>query len=462
MPLLVAPLIGGVFAAIIIIPALPLVGASLRNYARTQSSEFSAGIHITPLYGYIAMTLVATAIVSLVVTSLTLALTIGIIVLYLLMISIHFLATTGGTPLCASGNHLRVVAGHTAQTYISITTKVTMPLQVSIRSSDPQAHIIPSCLLIDNEALTEFTVRPSLSGPRNIPIQASIVDPWGLFIIGQELMQVELSVIPRAKYAEWLAKKYLKENVAGSELSLSESWLPTHTKEYHQGVEYCGNRAYIPGDRLKDINWKYALKLPQLTVKQYSPDLHPPMILLVNITAEDIEQADIIAHSTITCALTAVHEKIAIAFGAYDGNRVIATTQLLGSRSTVTKALEIADSITTDAPKERYLAAPKISHLRKTTNQLEQVDTEPAKRLSALLRIESALMDKIASDHPLSTSLSRITQQVPPPANITVISARNHDIDALSVAIDHLNQRGYHLMDLPLDDKIPIKTTGKM
>ena len=458
IPLLVVPLIGHFFATLIIIPILPLVGASLRGYANIQPHEFSPGIRATPLSGYLVMTLLAVAVVSAVVSSLTLVLTIGIIVLYFITICIYFLTTTGKTPLNASGLRLRVVAGQTVQTHISITTKATMPLQVSLLSPDPQAYIKPSVLFINNEASTEFTISPLLSGPRHVPIQASIVDPWGLVSIGQELLQVELSVIPRAKYAEWLARKYLKEKLAGSSLSLSESWLPTHTKEYRQGVEYCANRAYLPGDRLKDINWKYALKLPQLTVKQYAPDLQSPMILLINVTAEDIEQADIVAHSTITCALTAAHEKISIAFGAYDGNSIVATTQLLGARSTVTKALEIAGKITTAMPQERYLAPPLISQLRKTTNQLEQIDTEPAKRLSGLLKMESALMDKLASEHPLSTSLSRVTQQVPPPASITIISARNHDIDALSVAIDHLNQRGYSLMDLPLDGKISTKT----
>lgn len=60
---------------------------------------------------------------------------------------------------------------------------------------------------------------PPLAGPSKLRLQASAVDPHGLIQTNQILEPIELHIIPKAKYAQWLAKKYLEQTASGTSMA---------------------------------------------------------------------------------------------------------------------------------------------------------------------------------------------------------------------------------------------------
>ncbi len=100
----------------------------------------------------------------------------------------------------------------------SVKGKANMPMLVSLQSIDSWVHVEPPYFMLPVKKETEATLRftPPLAGPSKIQIQASYVDSRGLVQTGQVLEPVDLHIIPRAKYAQWLAKKYLEQTSPGA------------------------------------------------------------------------------------------------------------------------------------------------------------------------------------------------------------------------------------------------------
>ena len=83
------------------------------------------------------------------------------------------------------------------------------------------------------EATVRFT--PPLAGPSKIQIKAASVDSRGLVETGQILEPIDLHIIPRAKYAPWLANKYLEQTSSGAGLWRVQRSNPIVAK---RGVEF--------------------------------------------------------------------------------------------------------------------------------------------------------------------------------------------------------------------------------
>jgi len=92
---------------------------------------------------------------------------------------------------------------------------------------------------------------------------------------------------------------------------------------------------------------------------------------------------------------------------------------------------------------ERYLQSPDIRQVRTALRRLERTNAEPARKLRAILELERRAIEEGAKEHPATRALNRVTAHTLPPAMITVISARNHDNEALSVTLEDLRKRGY-------------------
>ena len=446
LPLMFEPVIGGLAAPLMLIPGLPILDNALKRQSHNRVSRFSLGTRSTTTTKAIVAALAAMVFVSVIALSPTLALSSGIIACYFIGVLIYFLVKAGRAPLESSEIEIRTIAGESAEASANIKSKVPMPMGISFGTPFPWAALDPDTSTIDGKTVVNVTARPLLSGPTQVPIQASVVDPWGLVEIGQEIGPIELHVIPRAKYAEWLAKKFLEQSAPEGATPFTITAPVAATKRSGGRVEYYGSREYRPGDRLKDINWKQSLKLTDLVVKDYSEPQRQQGILLANLTATDAEEADIVISTLISSAVTMAKQYLVTVLAAYNQQEVLTITRPLSPRDVVKKALGLAEEVATIEHTQRFLAPQELRKLRRTIAQLEKVGNEPSQRLSNILSMEYAAMQETAKAHPLSTMFWDTTRHVPPPAAVTVVSSWNHDIEALSVMEERLRLAGYDVV----------------
>lgn len=267
------------------------------------------------------------------------------------------------------------------------------------------------------------------------------MDPWGLIQVNQLLQPVALHVIPRAKYAEWLALRYLEQSGDGV-MAVTEP-LSKAIRAPKRGIEYAQSRTYQPGDQLKNIDWKHTLKLNKLIVKEFIETGRQAAIIAVNLSVTDAEEADKIAFNLITTALTLAQETIPTALAVYNHQRVIVTTAVLDPREMLKQTLLLVKDITSVELTQRLLQLPELSKLKRDIIQLKRATSEPAQRLLSLLDFEYQAIEKAAKNNPATLALSSVAEQTSSPATIVLISQLNHDAEALLVTTEKLSRREF-------------------
>jgi len=196
------------------------------------------------------------------------------------------------------------------------------------------------------------------------------------------------------------------------------------------------------------MDWKRMCKLNQLIVKEYSEAQELVTIIAANMTVKDPEEADNLAYSLITLALTLARVTAPVALAAYNHQEVLLTTEAADPREILKRMLILAQNITLVEPEQRFLQSPDIRRLKRTMTQLEQAKTEPARRLAELLRLEDEAIQQAAKEHPATRAITKTTEHIPPPAIIAVVSGWNHDTEALLVTLDRLKKQGYNTMEV--------------
>ncbi len=450
LPLMLEPVLG-LFAAFLVIPAIPLLDFSLKENAPNQSlvpltKERCATITMKSLVA--ALVIVFT--VSVLLANWTLTATSGLFLIYITGIFAYVLRNISGTPLETSQTQARIIAGNTTKVAVSFKNRAKLSLHVFLNSPYTWLHLKPSQFILsqakglEKETKIDLSLSPPLAGPSLPSIEALLMDSRGLIQTRQIVKPVNLFVIPRARYAEWLARKYLEETASragaiASTLSFTQAQVGPR-----QGIEYYDSRPYQPGDRLKDIDWKHTVKLQELVVKEHIEDTRQMAIMAVNLVVEDDEQADKLVYSLITSALTLARGAIPTALAAYGEKQVAMETIPLDPRETVKKTLELGQRIVASRPMKRYLEFPDLRRIKASLRRLEKTTTGPAQRLRELLEFESKGIQEGAKDHPATKALLRVATHTFPPTLITVISAWNHDSEALSLTLAELQNKGYN------------------
>ena len=179
----------------------------------------------------------------------------------------------------------RIIAGTTVKLPLCLKSKASMKLHILISPVDSWLGVKPDRLALTRAgAELGLTVTPPLAGPSKPQLKVSLTDPWGVIQIEQVIKPVELEVIPRAKYAYWLAMKYLEQTGSrgtGESISSAQAkMLPG------RGIEYFDSRKYQAGDRLKDIDWKHSLKLSELIIKEYAYTTNSEIYPFVTIVTD--------------------------------------------------------------------------------------------------------------------------------------------------------------------------------
>jgi len=362
--------------------------------------------------------------------------------LYLLGVLIGILLTTPHLPLATPTIRKRVIAGTTSSIPLLITNTASVRLHSQINPADPWVKATPQRFILNRgKTRLDLSFTPPLAGQSCPQLRVSVTDPRGFIQINQLLEPLQLHIIPRAKYAEWLAQKYLEQTGTGVvAAAITPSKAITIPK---RGIEYLDSRTYQPGDQLKDIDWKHTLKLSQLIVKEYIEAGEQAAIIAVNLSVTDTEEADKLAFNLITVALTLARESIPAALTAYNHQSVFLNTAITDPSEILRQALSLVREITLAEFADRHLEPADIAKIRRNIAQLKQAESEPAQRLLGMLDFEYRAIEGAAKNHPATVALSAVTKQAPAPAMIFLVSQLNHDAEAILVTAEKLSRRKF-------------------
>lgn len=247
---------------------------------------------------------------------------------------------------------------------------------------------------------------------------------------------------PRARYAAWLAKKYLTEGKPGILPSISNVTAPKPVSGLRRGVEYYGNQLYQPGDSLKNIDWKHSLQHDELITKEFTEAHYLSAIILINLTVGNDEEADELAYKIIVTATSLARENIPAGLAAYDHETVRLTTPVLQPRQLVVRSLQMAQEIATFIEPLKYLNPPDVTRLRTNISRLRSVKSKTAELLTQLLQLEYRNLGNIARLNPATKALAEAFSKVDKQSNIVIISQRNHDAEALAFNTFNFARKG--------------------
>jgi hypothetical protein len=327
----------------------------------------------------------------------------------------------------------RMVAGTRSELEMRLTSKTTIGGVVSLESPYPWLKISPNSLSLKEKTLAaKISLSPPLSGPSLIRIDGKATDRWGLIQVRFDLQPVQLQVVPRARYAAWLARKYLAETRPGSLPLVSNVSALKPLYGLRRGVEYYGSHPYEPGDSIKNIDWKHSGVYREIIVKGFAEFRGQPAVVLVNLAVGNAEEADQIGYKIIVTALSLAGEGVPVALAAYDHKGVKLTTGLLEPRQLVLKSLQIAMETVTVTNPERYLSPPNVARLRANVERVRSGKSAASRILAQLLQIEYRNLNSSARRNPATSALQFALAKGDRQSNIVVISQRNHDAEALA------------------------------
>ncbi len=434
-----------IMAATSILPVICLLNYELKQNAFSIAA-FTVGKlpgrHVTPLSRTLLTSALTILIVSLILNNLTLLFTDLIFALYLLGSMVRAFLAIPRLPLDAATLQKRAIAGNTVDISLPLTSDSSIDLHVLAYPTDPWLKVTPQRFVLSRvKTELNLTAVPPLSGPSHPRLQVSVIDPLGLTQVNQLLQPLELQVIPRAKYAEWLAISYLKQTGAGTIATTTP--LPEVVLTPQRDMEYFDSRTYQPGDPLKNIDWKHTLKLNKLIIREFIKTGGQTAILTANLSVTDAEEADKVAFNLITAALTLAQEAIPTALAIYNHQKVVLTIAATDPREILKRTLSLVKDITLVDPVYRFLQPSDIRKLKQDINQLKRATSEPAQRLLNMLNFEYQALEKATKNHPATLALTMVTKQAPPPATILLVSQLNHDAEALSVTTEKLARRAF-------------------
>ncbi len=447
---LLSPTTVQLIAVIAILPVIYLLDYNLRQNAQDMTPAPKVkGKHITNILRALFVSTLCILLVSLILNNRILLFTNLTLVLYLLVILIRVRRAIPRLPVDFPTIGKRVIAGTTADISLYATSKASIRLHCLFSPVDSWVEITRQRFTLNRAKIElNLTVTPPLAGPSHPQLQVSVMDPWGFIQVNQVIEPVELHVIPRARYAEWLATRFLEQIGAGG--TVAATMPPEAVLVPKRGIEYFDSRSYQPGDLLRDIDWKHTLKLNQLIVKEYIEAGEQAAIIAVNLSVTDAEEADKLAFNVITTALTLARETIPTALTVYNHEKVILTTSVIDPREILKQTLLVVKDITSVEFAHRFLQPLDISKLRRNITLLKQVTSQSAERLLSMLHFEYEAIEEAAKNHPATLALSQATEHVPLPAIIVLVSQLNHDAEALMVTTEKLSKRGFTTIPYPL------------
>ena len=442
--LLLASPVGLLFSLLIALPVLLLINHGLQEVAESLAYQDTRYVR-SPTN--ICLTLLLIAIValgiSLLLGSLSLLLACAAIISYLGILGVVVLRKLPLKPVEETHVQQRMVAGSEEHLHIKLSTKTKIGGLLFVESPYEWLKVSPNILsLKENELVVKVSLSPTLSGPSIIKLEGKAVDRWGLIQVRFELEPIRLYVIPRARYAAWLAKRYLAGTKPGDIALISNIEALKPIYGLRRGIEYYGSQLYQPGDSLKNIDWKHSLKYDELITKEFTEFHGRPAVILVNLAVSNAEEADKLAYKIIVTALSLAQENIPAALAAYNHEGIQLTTPLLQRQQLVRYSIQVAQEMVTFVNPVKYLHPPDVTRLRANISRIRSAESKAAEVLAQLLKLEYKNLNNMARLNPATKALSEVFTKVDKQSSIVIISHCNHDAEAIAFNTFSFTRKG--------------------
>lgn len=450
LAILYSPVLGPWLSSLLSLPVIALVNHSLVEAARAQYYQDTKHSRSVTGIGIALLLIVALAsILSLLFGNMPVLLISAVSLVYFSIMGIIVLRGMPLKPVECEQVQCRMVAGSEDQIQLNITGKARFGGVLFLISPYEWLRINPNTLLLKQSKLDiKINVSPRLAGQITIKINGYASDQWGLIQVHFSLEPLLIYIIPRAKYAEWLAKKYLGETNPGAVLLSSTRLAAGPIYGLRRGLEYYSNRAYQPGDSLKNIDWKSTIKHHELISKEFIEFHGHSVIALINLSVGNEEEADKLIYWIIITSMTLARENIPTVLAAYDHENVRVVTPLLHSRQLLVQSLEIAKEMVSHINPVKYLNPPDVARLRADIGRISLAKSEASKKLADLLAIEYENLSNEARRNPATLALLSAFSKGDAQSNILIISHRNHDAIALAVNTANYSRKGNAVIPL--------------
>ena len=450
LPLLFSPQTGPFLSVLISMPVLFLIDHSMREaalsapYYRTERNRSLTGNGRS-----LVLLMLVVMGISLLLGSAALALAGTALILYLVIRGLLVYKGMPAKPVEEMQVQLRIVAGSVSHTRIELSNKSRSGGRLFILSGYDWLKIDPAVLsLKDDRLTTRISLTPPLAGPALIKARAYATDILGLTQTRFDLEPIRLYVIPRAKYAAWLAKKYLENTRPGNLSIISNIQSLKPVMGLRRGIEYYGSQQYQPGDSLKNIDWKHSLKSDKLISKEFTEFHGRPALMLVNLAVGSDEEKDKTAYKIIVTALSLARENVPTAISAYDHEGVKMATASMHSQQLLLNALAVARQLVWYDTPLRYLGSADVDRLKANISRLRFSENTASKVISGLLQFEYRSLNLGSKLNPATRALSDVLGRIDRQSNIVIISSRNHDGEALAFNTHMLSRKGNSVINV--------------
>ena len=345
--------VAGPVSPLMLLPAVVCLDEALREHA-PQSLSWRIGATSTLkalLSTFTIMLLVAAPL-----SSPSLAVASALMLVYLIMMYVRSLRLLRSTAIEADGPIVRVVAGEEVEASSRLGLVGSCQVHLHLRPSQPWMEVSPTrATLGPGEHLDlAISLKPPLAAPIDPKVDVLMTDSRALSSLAVGVIPLELHVIPRAEYARHLARRLLEGILPG--LGAQELVIPRHAVPAKGGVEYHACRPYMPGDSLRDVDWKKSVKLRELIIKERCPPSGSPAVIFVCLTARDEEEADKLSCTLVMASITTALESIQTALIAYDDKSVVFTSGAGSPIEALKKAIVLSERCllyTSPSPRDR-------------------------------------------------------------------------------------------------------------
>ena len=441
---LLSPQVGHLIATLIALPAMVLVDYSLRRSGEVAAFRDTAYRRRPTDIGIILLVTTFCVLgISLLLGNRSLLIASAVVVGYLGVLYVIVFLRLSLKPVEEVQIYQRMVAGSDGHLDIELTRHTGIGGQLLVMSPYEWLKVGAKRLSLKEQKLVvRVALSPPLAGPSIVKLIGYAVDRWGLLQVRFELEPIRLFVIPRARYAAWLAERYLATTKPGSLPLMADVAALRPIYGLRRGIEYYGSQQYQPGDSLKNIDWKHSYKYNELVVKEFAEFHGQSAIVMVNLAVGNAEEADQLAYKIIVTALSLAREGIPAALAAYDSENVKLTTATLAPRRLLLQCLQVAREMITTVNPVKYLNPPDVTRLRADIGRMGTVGSRASEVLLQLLQMEYKNLDTDARLSPATKALDSAFNKVSREATVVVISHRNHDAGALAFLTYRLARGG--------------------